>query len=126
MIEFLLELFGEILIQFVAEALAEAGLHKVKDWRDYKPDPWVAGAGYAVLGGFAGAITVWLLPHYVVHNEVVRKVNLLVTPLTAGGMMYLVGMWRARRGDPVLGIDRFAYGYVFALSLALVRYVYAQ
>ncbi len=126
MIEFLIELFGEILIQFVAEALAEAGMHSLFDRRDYKPNPWLAGLGYALLGAVAGGITVWLLPNHMVHSEALRKLNLLVTPLAAGGMMTLFGSWRAKRGDPVLRIDRFAYGYVFALSLALVRFVFAQ
>lgn len=126
MIEFLIELFGEILIQFIAEVLAEAGLHALNDWRNSKPNPWLAGAAYALLGAIAGGITVWLLPDHLVRNEVLRRLNLLVTPLAAGGMMVLVGAWRARRGDPVLRIDRFAYGYVFALSLALVRFMFAQ
>ena len=37
----------------------------------------------------------------------------------------MLGRWRARRGDDVLRIDRFACGYLFALSLALVRYFFA-
>lgn len=126
MIEFLIEIFVEFLIQLFVEALAEAGLHALKDLRNSRMSPWLAGTGYALLGAIAGGITVWLLPHYMVHNEVLRKVNLLVTPLAAGGMMTLLGAWRAKRGDPVLRIDRFAYGYVFALSLALVRFVFAQ
>jgi hypothetical protein len=67
-----------------------------------------------------------LLAVHLVRSEVLRKINLLVTPLAAGGMMCLIGAWRARRGDDVLRIDRFAYGYVFALSLALVRFVFAH
>lgn len=126
MIEFLFELFGEILIQFIAEALAEAGMHSLANRRDDKSNPWLAGIAYALFGAIAGGITVWLIPQHMVHNEVLRKLNLLVTPLAAGGMMYLVGAWRAKRGDPVMRIDRFAYGYVFALSLALVRFVFAQ
>jgi hypothetical protein len=39
--------------------------------------------------------------------------------------MAAIGAWRARRGEPVLRIDRFAYGYLFALSLALVRFFFA-
>ncbi|MTW14151.1 hypothetical protein GM658_26400 [Pseudoduganella eburnea] len=126
MIEFLFELFGEILIQFIVEVLAEAGMQSLFERREYRPNPWVAGVGYAVSGAIAGGVTVWLLPNHMVHNEILRKVNLLVTPLAAGGMMVLVGTWRAKRGDPVLRIDRFAYGYVFALALALVRFVFAQ
>lgn len=126
MIELLFELFGEILIQFIAEALAEAGMHTLKDMRNTEANPWLAGLGYALFGAIAGGITVWLLPNHMVHSEPLRKLNLLVTPLAAGGMMALLGAWRARRGDSVLRIDRFAYGYVFALSLALVRFVFAH
>jgi hypothetical protein len=36
-----------------------------------------------------------------------------------------MGAWRARRGQQVLRIDRFAYGYLFALSLGLVRFYFA-
>jgi hypothetical protein len=40
--------------------------------------------------------------------------------------MCLAGRWRARRGQALLRIDRFASGYLFALSLALVRYWFAN
>ncbi|SFG31332.1 hypothetical protein SAMN05518865_110249 [Duganella sp. CF458] len=125
MIEFLFELIGEFLIQVAVEALVELGFHSFDKSR--RPlNPWLAGLGYAILGAVAGGITLWLLPDHLVRNEVLRKLNLLLTPLAAGGMMCLAGVWRARRGDAVLRIDRFAYGYVFALSLALVRFVFAQ
>jgi hypothetical protein len=39
--------------------------------------------------------------------------------------MTIMAARRARRGQPVLRIDRFAYGYPFALSIALVRFFFA-
>lgn len=126
MIEFLFEIVGEFLLQAVVEALAELGLHSLKEPFRRPPNPWLAGLGYAIFGAIAGGITLWLLPDHLVRNEVLRKFNLLITPLAAGGMMCLMGAWRTRRGEPVLRIDRFAYGYVFALSLALVRFVFAS
>jgi hypothetical protein len=36
-----------------------------------------------------------------------------------------VGAWRARRGQPPLRIDRFAYAYLFTLAFALVRFAWA-
>ncbi len=36
-----------------------------------------------------------------------------------------MGALRARRGQAVLGIDRFAYGYLFALALAVIRFASA-
>jgi len=126
MIEFIFEIVGEFLLQALVETLAELGLHSLGEPFRRPPNPWLAGLGYAIFGAIAGGITLWLLPDHMVRNEVLRKLNLLVTPLAAGGMMCLIGAWRARRGDDVLRIDRFAYGYVFALSLALVRFIFAQ
>jgi len=51
--------------------------------------------------------------------------NLLLTPVFAGLVMVGVGAWRAKRGDDLLRIDRFAYGYIFALAMAVIRYQFA-
>jgi hypothetical protein len=51
---------------------------------------------------------------------------MVITPLVAGGVMSLMGAWRRRRGQPVVRIDRFAYGYLFAVAMALVRYTMAS
>ena len=42
------------------------------------------------------------------------------------GLMATIGAWRIRRGQAVWRIDRFAYGYLFALGLALVRFQFTQ
>jgi DNA-binding transcriptional LysR family regulator len=126
MIELLFEIVGEFLLQAVMEALAELGLHSLGEPFRRPRNRWLAGLGYAIFGALAGGLTLWLLPDHLVRSEVLRKLNLLVTPLASGGIMCLMGAWRARRGDELLRIDRFAYGYVFALSLALVRYIFAQ
>ena len=55
-----------------------------------------------------------------------RIVNLVLTPIAVGLLMCAMGAWRARRGDAVLRIDRFAYGYLFALALAVVRFSFAR
>lgn len=55
-----------------------------------------------------------------------RKLDLLFTPPPAGGMMCLLGAWRACRGEAVLRIDRFAYCYMCAQALASVRFIFAQ
>ena len=51
--------------------------------------------------------------------------GLAVTPVLAGLAMGVLGAWRQRRGQELLRLDRFAYGYLFALALALVRFVLA-
>lgn len=124
--EFLLELLLEFVIQVVGEALFELGLHSLVEPFRRPPNPWLAAFGYAIIGGIFGGISLWLFPNHMVAGEVWRWVNLIITPLAVGLCMALLGAWRAKKGQMVLRIDRFSYGYLFALSLALVRFAWAN
>ncbi len=123
--EFIVELLLEFVLQIVGEALFELGLHSVAEPFRREPNPWLAALGYALFGAAFGGISLWLLPHHMVTHPLWRWVNLIVTPLAAGLCMAQLGAWRARRGQAVFRIDSFAYGYLFALSLAMVRLVWA-
>ena len=120
----LLELFGELLLQLVLECLFEAGLHGVeKVYRRPKPvSPWLASLGYLLLGGIAGAISLWIFPRLFIASDVVRLLNLLLVPLGSGAVMAAIGVWRRKRDKPVIRLERFAYGFLFALAMAAVRF----
>jgi len=126
MLEFLFEIVGEILLQGLLEALAELGLHSVAAPFRKPPNPWLAAIGYAIFGAVAGGLSLWLFPSIFVTGEALRILNLVMTPIAVGLLMCAMGAWRARRGQAVLRIDRFAYGYLFALSLALIRFWFAR
>lgn len=124
MLEFILEVVGEFLLQAVVEALLEVGLHSLAEPFRRPPNPWLAGLGYILFGAAIGGISLWVFPANLVPQPW-RVVNLVATPVAVGGVMVLMGAWRAKRGQAVLRLDRFAYGYLFALSLALVRFLFA-
>jgi hypothetical protein len=126
MVEFLLQLLGEFLLQVVGEALVELGLHSLAEPFRRPPNPWLAAVGYAVFGAVAGGLSLLVLPSHLTPSGAARIANLVLTPIAVGGCMSALGAWRAKRGQPLLRIDRFSYGYVFALCLALVRYQFAQ
>ena len=65
--------------------------------------------------------------HGRVYEQILRLIdrNMLVTPVAAGWLMSALGAWRERRGQDRIRIDRFAYGYLFALGLGLVRFFFA-
>lgn len=90
-----------------------------------QPNVWLAVLGYLLLGALFGAISLWPLPHHLTRDGWPRLFSLVFAPVAAGLAMTLLGHWRARRGDPVLRIDRFACGYLFALAVAVVRYAFA-
>ncbi|MEG2050389.1 MAG: hypothetical protein RR100_26340 [Comamonas sp.] len=50
----------------------------------------------------------------------------MLTAIAVGAVMGAMGAWRARKGEPLLRINRFFYGYLFALCFALVRFVWAS
>ena len=125
MLEILVELLAELLFQVLGEVLVELGLHTLAQPFRKQPNIWLAVLGYAMLGALLGALSLWAFPGHFTRSGWPRLLNLVVTPVLAGLAMTLLGRWRARRGDPVLRIDRFACGYLFALAVAVVRYNFA-
>ena len=125
MLEFLFEILGEFFFQLLLQALTEAGLHAWADPLRKPANPVLAAIGYALFGAMAGGLSLLIFPHNFVPAPW-RIANMLVTPVAAGWMMSALGAWRERRGQSRIRIDRFAYGYLFALGLGLVRFFYAS
>jgi hypothetical protein len=85
----------------------------------------MAAIGYALFGALLAGLSLLVFPTNFAPGAR-RLVNLALTPIAAGLTMCLIGQWRTQRGDELLRIDSFAYGYLFALSLGLVRYAFAH
>lgn len=124
MFEPVLVILGEFLIQVVVEALIQLGFHSLAEPFQKPPSPWLAAIGYALFGAIFGGFSLLAFPNNLVPKSW-RIINMVITPLAVGGIMVLLGVWRAKRGQPVLRIDRFSYGYLFALSLAFIRFQFA-
>ncbi|MEO6743444.1 MAG: hypothetical protein ABIS28_22235 [Caldimonas sp.] len=125
MLELLFEVFGEFLLQAIGEVLFEIGLHSLAQPFRKRRNPWVAAIGYAFLGAVAGGLSLLVFQGNFA-SQSWRIANLIITPIAVGGIMALVGAVRSSRGQELFRIDRFAYGYLFALSLALIRYWFAR
>ena len=122
---FLLEFVLEILAQAAFELLAELGVRCLAEpFRRPKPaSPFMAAIGYLIYGAFAGAISL-MLPQMFIVSKNLRLANLIVTPIACGFIMASFGRFRERRGDETIRLDTFMYGYLFALSMAVVRYIW--
>lgn len=124
MLEFVFEIIGEFLIQVVVETLIEMGFHAMAEPFQRPPNPWLAAVGYTLFGAALGGVSLLVFPNNFV-PEGWRILNLIATPIAVGSVMAIMGAWRARRGQRVLRIDRFACGYLFALAISLVRFQFA-
>ncbi len=116
----ILELLIEILVQFVGELLIEVATQNLK--RD-KPmvHPILALPVYALIGTGLGLVSAALFPHHLIAHPMAKWINLAVTPVVVGLAIGTIGAWRVRRGGTLVRIDKFGYGYVFALAFALAR-----
>lgn len=123
-----LQFIGEVLIQVILEAIVEFGLHSVrKPFRRPQPShPAPAAIGYAILGAIAGAISLWIFPALLIDDSWLRVANLVITPIAAGGAMAAIGAWRRTRENELIRLDRFAYGFLFALAMAGVRFAFGN
>lgn len=126
MLEIVIEIFGEFLFQLVGEILIELGFHAMAEPFAKPSNPWLAVIGYFMFGAIVGGISLIFLPTYLVKGKGLRIANLLFTPICVGLAMSGLGAWRARHNQAVLRIDRFAYGFMFALGVALVRFWFAK
>ena len=125
MIELVFQILAEFILQVLGEALVELGFHSLAEPFRKPPNPWLAAFGYLIFGAVFGGLSLLILStHFVI--EPWRILNLIVTPIAVGGVMSLMGCWRTRRGDDFWRIDRFVYGYLFALSFALIRFFFAS
>jgi hypothetical protein len=119
--ELLFEFLGELVLQVVGELLFEVGLRSLAAPFRKRPNPYLASIGYVLLGALAGGLSLWVFPSLFIASHSGRIANAIVTPFIAGGCMAAIGAWRRRRDQELILLDRFAYGYLFALVMALVR-----
>ncbi|KRG41662.1 hypothetical protein ARC20_01245 [Stenotrophomonas panacihumi] len=118
--EFVAQLLFELVLQVVMELLVELGAHGLKGKRP-PLHPAVAFGVYVLLGAGSGALSVVFFHQRFLEEAWAAYANLLFTPLAVGAVMGAIGAWRRRRGDSLVRLDQFLYGYTFALSFALAR-----
>ncbi len=124
--EFVFSFLGEFLLQILGQVFIEVGLHSLAEPFRKEPNPWLAAIGYLVFGAVIGGLSLLVFPDFLMANKHLRIANAALSPIVSGLSMAALGAWRARRGQAVLRIDKFSYGYLFALSFALVRFWFAS
>jgi hypothetical protein len=122
------EIFGEVILQVFFQALAEAGLHFLRDPDKTRkqPNAWLLSLGYAAMGALIGLLSLLLFQQSLIHDDMARRFNLLLSPLAGGLGMAAVGAWRRKTGRATIELDRFTYGFVFAFGMTAVRYLGAN
>ncbi len=124
--EILFQFLGEIFLQIFFELLFELGLHSLGDTFKKPRNAVLSTIGFILWGAIVGGVSLLVFPTSPISNIAFRRANLIVTPLIAGGAMMLVGRLRDKRGSGLVKLDRFGYAFIFAFSMAVVRFAWAN
>lgn len=85
------------------------------------------GCGWIVLhtffGGLAGWISTLFFPKLVLVHVALRVANLIVAPLLAGGVSYLIAKQIRHQSDTW---HPFWHGFAFALAFGLARFAFGD
>ena len=119
----LLEIFVEAFFEFATESLGALilrGIAEVFDTSEFK-SPLQACLGYMFFGAVAGGLSLFFVPHPLVHASRVPGISMIVSPVLAGLGMSLAGPTFRKRNKKVMPIESFGYGCAFAFGMAVVR-----
>ena len=127
LLQIIFEFFLEFIVQIIGEVFLEVVVQKLS------PVPWdhkalnaiLALIMYLGLGVIIGWLSILIFPHSFIRSSRLHGISLIITPLLAGLTMSGIGWLRERHGQPVIRLDTFAYGFIFAFGMALVRFLFA-
>jgi hypothetical protein len=117
----LLEILGEIVLQ----VLFETAVDTVFRLNPKKEPSWTTSAFFLVIaGGVAGLISSALFPHRVITGRhIVHGISLVLAPAITGIAMQEIGNRMRAAGYKTTVLTTFRGGAVFALAMAVVRWL---
>ena len=128
-----MEELAALVIQIVVEVglqiFGAAGIDWATGASERRDDKEEAGCGwlliFALLGGACGGLSLVVVPKLLLPTFGLRVANLVVSPLAAGGLSYLIAkhVWAAGQWPPR---HHFWRGFWFALAFGLIRFAYVH
>jgi hypothetical protein len=119
-LEFALEVFGGLLLELGLRSLGEPFVAREER------NAVFAAIGYVLLGLVFGFLSLLVFPDSFVRSRNFHGINLIITPLLAGLAMAGIGRLRERKGQTIIRLDSFAYGFLFAFAMASVRFFFTN
>ena len=124
----LFEILLELILPLFAEILAELALHKLSSI------PGMQKAGRVILtaiiyggvGLVAGLISLLIFPKAFARNSTLPGISLVITPVLGGLLMSYIAWLRVRTWDWSIRLETFAYGYIFAFVMTLLRFYFTD
>ena len=129
-LEFVLEAFLELIAAAVLDLTSRALLGLFTGLAEtIRNNRVLAGIMYALLGVVAGALSILVLPHPIIHREhptTFHGISLLISPIITGLVLSSIGGILRRLGKKVTPLETFGYGFAFALGMSVMRFLFTK
>jgi len=126
--QLLFEILLELVLPLVIEIFAELALHGVIRFvRTNRVVRIVVTAlMYFGVGLAAGFFSLLIWPKAFARSSTLPGISLVITPVLGGILMSYLAWLRVRAWDWTIRLETFAYGFLFAFAMALLRLLFAE
>jgi|SRR5215213_147634 len=119
----LFEILLEALLPLIVELLAEPVLNKLGRI------PLVSATARVIVtailyfgaGLVAGFFSLLIFPKAFARNSTLPGISLVITPVLGGLLLSFIAWLRVRTNDWTIRLETFAYGFLFAFAMTLLR-----
>jgi hypothetical protein len=125
MLDALLEIVFEFLAEFLFQILIEIGFESLAEiFRRHRSLSLIASLiTITLVGALVGLFWSNMFPRRILPKPAVTGISLFLAPICAGLVMKAFGDWRRRGGHEPTRLATFWGGFLFAFSVALVRWL---
>jgi hypothetical protein len=120
------EVVGEFLITIIIEIIGDAFFWFIPEKSSSKFYKFFIGWLFAFVGLILGGVSTIAIPNLLIHSEILQILNIVLTPILVGILLSHWGKSRAMKEKRIGKIDKFYYGYTFALMITLSRFIFTR
>ena len=126
--QLLFEILIELVLPLVTEIFAELALHGLTRMvrRSAVARIVLTALMYFAVGLLAGFFSLLIWPRVFARSTRLPGISLVITPVLGGILMSYIAWLRVRTWDWTIRLETFAYGFLFAFAMALVRLLFAE
>jgi len=126
--QLLFEILIELVLPLVTEIFAELALHGLTRMVRTSAVARIVLTAlmYFGVGLLAGFFSLLIWPVAFARSSTLPGISLVITPVLGGILMSYLAWLRVRTWDWTIRLETFAYGFLFAFAMALLRLLFAE
>jgi hypothetical protein len=126
LLELLIELFGGLVMEGLAELISRFGVAVLRPQAKSEAVHLPRAVVCELAGVAAGLISLLFARHHIITSPALRLLNLAITPLIMAYALVAWGKFLQRRDRDRTPLNRFVCAYGFAVCYMLIRFFFAR